>query len=304
MGNVFVDVMPPAYWQDFERLTLDYARTVWKDDYAERNGRQGQAQAGVDVSGYNSSQKEQTGIQCKKRIWKTKPGADAPSSTLTRKEIDDEINAARSFFPELDRFVISTTGPKDAELQQYVREFNRNKKSGFSVSLIFWEDYVEFLNNNQELMYRYYENVLKYRQTYDPVEHYYLLLHMAFNRPAIRTPFHLENRAKDFIDALAATQNAIATGCLKDRDNHVIDQAIVPKNKPRQLSAAAKLLQRARDISTKALADKLIIEHASVIEIRDRETAEKLNELRSEAVRLLNEILAPMKLPTISIDSE
>lgn len=153
-------------------------------------------------------------------------------------------------------------------------------------------------------MYRYYENVLRYRDTYNPVEHYYQLLHMAFDRPAIKTPFHLENRATNFIDALAKTQSAISTGCLRDRHNHVIDQATVPKKKPKELNAAAKLLQRARELATKALADRRIIEHQYVIEIRDRETAVKLNELRSEAVDLLNKILAQMELPIVSIDSE
>ena len=102
MGNLTVDVMPPAYWQDFERLTLDWAKQKWQDDYAERNGRQGQEQAGVDVYGYNSKQGEHTGIQCKKRVWKTKPGADSPSNTLTVTEIDEEIKAATHFSPKLD----------------------------------------------------------------------------------------------------------------------------------------------------------------------------------------------------------
>lgn len=302
MGNIIVDIMPPSYWQDFERLTLDYARKKWRDDYAERNGRQGQEQAGVDVHGYNHIQNEKTGIQCKKRIWKTKPGADAPSNTLSVSEINAEIKAAKDFTPSLQRFIISTTGPRDADLQKHVRNINESN-TDLLVSLIFWEDYVEFLNDNPDFMYKYYENVLKYRDIYSPDEHYYRLLSMAFDRPAIRTPFHLENRATNFIEALSATQNAIATGCLKDRDGNVIDQARVPNKIPKELKNAAKKLQAAREISTEALSEGRIVEHSTIIEILDRNIASKLNSLRFESVEQINKVLNSMSLPEISIDT-
>lgn len=49
MGNIAVDIFHPAYWQGFEKLTQDIVKTKWKDDYAERHGREGQAQGGIDV---------------------------------------------------------------------------------------------------------------------------------------------------------------------------------------------------------------------------------------------------------------
>ncbi|RYY02182.1 MAG: hypothetical protein EOO53_14195 [Gammaproteobacteria bacterium] len=302
MGNLTVDIMPPAYWQDFEKLTLDLAKQKWGDDYAERNGRQGQAQAGVDVYGYNRNQSEHTGIQCKKRTWKTKPGADTPSNTLSTDEIDEEIRAASLFQPKLDRFILATSGPRDVELQTYVRDINR-KPAKFQVALMFWDDYVELLNDHPELMYRYYENVLKFRDKYSPKEHYYLLISMAFDRPALRTPFHLENRATDFIEALSGTQNAISTGCLKDQDGRIIDQARVPAKKPKQLTNAAKKLQHAREIATKAIADGMIREHPAVIEILDNQIADDLNKLRFEAIELLNEVLRAEKMSEVQIDN-
>lgn len=116
MGNIFAEIPPPSYWQDFELLTLDLFRLKWRDDYAERNGREGQKQAGVDVSGYSHTAKEQTGVQCKKRKTKIR-GVTAPSSSLTADEIDEEVRAARSFNPSLQRFIIATTGPRDSSLQ-------------------------------------------------------------------------------------------------------------------------------------------------------------------------------------------
>ena len=166
---------------------------------------------------------------------------------------------------------------------------------------MFWDDYVDALNDHPELMYRYYENVLKYRDTYSPDEHYYRLLSMAFDRPAIRTPFHLENRATDFIEAIAATQRAISTGCLKDGEGRIIDQARVPKSKPKELNSAARKLQNARETATVALSEGTIRQHSTVIEILDHTVAHKLNELRFEGIELLNKVLHTQGLPEVSI---
>jgi len=282
MPTIEVEIAPPVNWQDFERLTLDIAKAQWKDDYAERHGRQGQAQPGVDVYGYNHTSRESIGIQCKK-----KNQLEVPSKRLTAAEIDTEVEAARMFSPRLDRFIIATTGPRDANLQAHARELNQSNLP-FKVSLMFWEDYQESLNNHTELMYRYYKEVLEYRNKYNAIEHYLLLLSMAFDRPALRTPFHLENRATDFIQAISDTQNAIATGRLKDRDGRIVDECKVPTPKIKGLTKASGHLQKAREIATAALAKNLIVEHQTVIEIRSPDVAKQLNELRRQAVDLLN----------------
>lgn len=290
MGNIAVDIFPPAYWQDFERLTLDIAKIQWKDDYAERHGREGQAQGGIDVLGYNHSAREQTGIQCKKRALKTKLSHESPSNTLTIQEIDEELEKVKSSEHNLDRFVIATSGPRDAELQKHVATLNRNEPK-IKVAIRFWDDYVEFLNNHPELMYRYYENVLKYRSAYDSTKHYLHLLSMAFDRPALRTPFHCESRATDFISAISATQQALSTGRLVDRSDRVIDQVRLPTPKPRGLTKISNLLQKCRDVAANALSKGIIVEHPTVMEIRDHEVYSQLNSIRSEAIELLNKIL-------------
>lgn len=302
MGNVSVDFMPPKYWQDFERLTLDWARKVWSDPYAERHGREGQAQGGVDVFGINKKLNEYTGVQCKKRTWITKPGADAPSDTLTTKEIDAEISAARNFQPPLDRFIIATTGRRDADLQAHVRKLNvANIAAGTKpeIALMFWDDYEEHLNNDTDLMYRYFADVLRYRQSYSPDEHYYRLLHMAFDRPAIRTHLQSENRAADLITALAHTQEAISTGILKDRHGHIIDQAPKPKSIPKELQHAKKKLQEARDLATLGLSSGAIQEQGSWICIQDPTLTARINALRSESVESLNKAMLANGMQTL-----
>lgn len=77
----------------------------------------------------------------------------------------------------------------------------------------------------------------------------------------------------------------------------------MPNTKPKELKSAARKLQSAREVSTKALAEGRIIEHSEVIEILDQEVTKKLNTLRFESVNLLNKVLESEGLPTISIDS-
>lgn len=282
MSGIEVEIAPPANWQDFERLTLDYAKKQWKDEYAQRHGRQGQAQSGVDIYCTHSISHELIGIQCKK-----KKHFGVPSKQLTIAEIDVEIAAAKKFSPRLDHFIIATTGPRDADLQEHIRLQN---KSGlpFMVSLLFWDDYQEFLNEHIELMYKYYKEVLEYRSKYNELDHYLLLLSQAFDRPAIKTSFYCENKAIDFIDAMTDTQNAIATGRLVDRTGRIIDECKVPRPKIKNLTMAGQCLQKAREIATKAVAEGIIIQHQTVIEIKSREVTDELNQLRRQAVDLLN----------------
>ncbi|WP_133260362.1 hypothetical protein [Rhodovulum sp. BSW8] len=296
MPAIEVEIAPPANWQDFERLTLDIAKVLWEDDYAERNGRQGQAQAGVDVYGCSRKNGEHVGIQCKK-----KNSSGIPSKQLTIAEIDSEVEAAKRFTPDLDRFIIATTGPRDANLQDHVRNLNRSGFK-FQISLMFWEDYQEYLNNHVDLMYRYYKDVLEYREKYNPTEHYLLMLSMAFDRPALRTPFHLENRAADFIQAISDTQNAISTGRLKDRDGKIIDECKIPKPKIPGLTEAGKHLQKAREIATEAISKNLIVEHQSVMEIRSPKIANCLNEHRKRALEFLNVELRAHSLGEVEFD--
>ncbi|MCE9886085.1 hypothetical protein [Obesumbacterium proteus] len=293
MSGIEVEIAPPANWQDFERLTLDYAKKQWKDEYAQRHGRQGQAQSGVDIYGTHSISHELIGIQCKK-----KKHFEVPSKQLTIAEIDVEIDAAKTFSPRLDHFIIATTGPRDADLQGHIRIQNQSGIP-FKVSLLFWEDYQEFLNDHVGLMYKYYKEVLEYRSKYNELDHYLLLLSQAFDRPAIKTSFYCENQALDFIKAMADTQNAIATGRLVDRDERIIDECKVPRPKIRNLTKAGQHLQKAREIATKGMAEGVIVQHQNVIEIKSREVTDELNQLRRQAVELLNNELIKRDLEIV-----
>lgn len=136
------EFLPPVQSpQDFESLCLDLWRDIWGDPNAQKNGRSGQAQAGVDVFGVSGS--KQMGVQCKQKdalTWK-KP---------TIAELEEEVEKAKTFVPALSTFILATTGPRDAQLQQRARELSAS--AGFKVSVWSWDDIAEALFHRIELL--------------------------------------------------------------------------------------------------------------------------------------------------------
>jgi hypothetical protein len=139
------------HWQDFENLCLDLWSRIWRDPNAQKNGRSGQAQKGVDIYGKPEQGLEWAGVQCKHK-------EQLVGARLTRKEIEQEIRKARTFKPQLNQFVIATTSPRDASLQESVREIDdRERNAGsFSVTVFFWEDIVARLGDFPDLLRKYY----------------------------------------------------------------------------------------------------------------------------------------------------
>lgn len=192
MGNIQYDVFPPLYWQEFERLTKDIYKLKWKDDSAQMHGRVGQSQSGVDVYGYDYVNKKYVGIQCKRKNQIGSDGIFLTSPILGEKEILDEIEKAKKFDPSIDIFILATTASRDVGLQKVIRTINQNtNKKPFEIQIKFWDDFAEYISNNESLMYSYYENVLKSRNAYNNNTHYLNMLKMAFDRPAFKTRFHL-----------------------------------------------------------------------------------------------------------------
>jgi hypothetical protein len=117
----------------FESLCLDLWKDVWGDSNAQKNGRNGQPQAGVDVFGQLSNQWH--GIQCKKKD-------GALRSKLTVAELNAEVNAAKNFQPPISAFIIATTASRSEALQKKAREITQKHQAEdlFSVHVWSWED--------------------------------------------------------------------------------------------------------------------------------------------------------------------
>ena len=142
----------PANWQDFESLCLLLWREEWKSEDIKKNGRNGQAQKGVDICGHRDGENDYSGIQCK-----CKPGNKA----LTTAEIDEEIENAKVFKPELKRLVFATTADKDVAIEEYVRiKDDENRKAGkFTIDIKSWQDIVDMLDRNKSVLNTYLDIV-------------------------------------------------------------------------------------------------------------------------------------------------
>jgi len=91
------------------------------------------------------------GVQCK--------GKDVYThKDLTEKEVKTEVEKAKSFKPRLSQFIIATTGPKDAKVEELARKITEEhlRNGLFSVSAWGWHDIVIRLADFPDLVEKYY----------------------------------------------------------------------------------------------------------------------------------------------------
>ncbi|AMP06441.1 ATP-binding protein [Collimonas pratensis] len=141
-------IPPPKSWIAFEDLCHSLFKAIWNDPLAQKNGRSGQAQNGVDIYGspggdYGFHQ----GVQCKGK--ETQYGAKPNISELER-----EIAKAESFQPCLQHWIYATTAPVDATLQEAARKIStlRSKAGRFTVSVLGWGDIESLLCERKEVL--------------------------------------------------------------------------------------------------------------------------------------------------------
>lgn len=148
-----LQIPPPSNWQDFESLCCDLWREIWRDPNTKKNGRQGQPQHGVDIYGRPYNGDSWSGIQCKCKNIDLK-------KNLTESEVEEEVQKAKKFIPKLSEFIIATTGPKDAKIDEFTRKVTQEhlKKGLFSVHIWSWDDVKERLNDFTNVRYKYYPN--------------------------------------------------------------------------------------------------------------------------------------------------
>lgn len=155
-------IKKPEHWQDFEKLCKKLWGEIWDcPNTIKRNGRSGQKQNGVDVYGIPNGETQYYGIQCKGKDEYT-------NSTLTYKEIDEEIQKAESFKPKLKCFIFASTANKDTDIEEYVRnkDIEYRTKGLFEVHLACWEDIVDLLEERRNT-YNWYINNCQYKDNTD-----------------------------------------------------------------------------------------------------------------------------------------
>ena len=152
MRQTRLQIPLPAHWEEFENLCRDLFQLEWREPVAERNGRGGQGQNGVDVFGRNHNDNQQWwGVQCK---WKD----GNYGGKLTESEIDKELAKADTFIPTLAHWIIATTAPVDVELQKYARELTDKRKAlGLCpVTVLGWAAIVELIERHEAVYRQYY----------------------------------------------------------------------------------------------------------------------------------------------------
>lgn len=145
-------IAPPREWGTFEDLCHALFKRVWQDPLAQKNGRRGQAQHGVDVVGSpNGDRRSYRGVQCK--------GKDSNyGSKAEWSEVLAEIAKAEKFSPKLDEWIFATTAPADATLQKAARELSvkRGANGLFSVDVLGWEEIQTLMAGAPEVITGFY----------------------------------------------------------------------------------------------------------------------------------------------------
>ena len=139
----------PKHWQEFETITRDAMAQKWKSPNLQKNGRGGQKQHGVDISGPDEIGRR-VGIQCKRY-----------KSPLSFATVTAEVINAEKFGP-LSTLWIATTADYDTPLQQKVRTLSdqRVAQGKFAIGILFWEDVVDGLKLNPAVFKAHYPQVV------------------------------------------------------------------------------------------------------------------------------------------------
>jgi hypothetical protein len=142
--------------QRFELFSLDLWRRRLNDPDAQRFGRNGQKQFGIDILGTDrAGQSKISGIQCKLPIKR-------PIRAL---DLDREVAKAISFIPKLGKFWFSYAGPRDAQIQQRAAEISakHSKQGTFDVHAYSWDDLQEEITHWPSLIDMYWPNLGTWR---------------------------------------------------------------------------------------------------------------------------------------------
>jgi len=138
---------PPSDPTVFESLCLDLWKDIWQDSSAQKNGRRGQNQDGVDVFGRCAG--KWIGVQCKQKDGLLR-------TTITPDELEDEVKAAYNFNPALNQFILATTGPRNGNVQERARQLTdeHQSKGLFVVEVWSWREIWPELCRRTELFNR------------------------------------------------------------------------------------------------------------------------------------------------------
>jgi len=164
----------PKNWQDFESICHQLWKEIWNDPNAEKNGRQGQAQSGVDIFGTPIYSNNFAGVQCK-----DKDGMLGSKLKVT--ELKSECKKAQTFLPQITSFSLATTASRDANIQMSARQLTDQKAYPFNVQVWSWDDIQSEIIYRPSILSHYYPTI---NQTFEEQ------LQVSLNRYSPKDIFH------------------------------------------------------------------------------------------------------------------
>jgi tetratricopeptide (TPR) repeat protein len=157
-----VEIPKPKDWQAFERhCRLLFERSL-NDPAVQNNGRSGQRQHGVDIFGHRGSGTGRlVGIQCK--------GKDSDyGHEVSEAELKAEIEKTKKFKPALQEFILVTTAPDDAKIQQAARlleEKVRAEGRDLSIQVWGWGRVQQEINRFTDVVTEFHPDATIFTQT-------------------------------------------------------------------------------------------------------------------------------------------
>jgi hypothetical protein len=136
----------PRSEDEFEDIVVDFLRIRWKDPNAQRHGRRGQRQHGVDVVGHPTWLKGRTA-----------GGQSKNTDALTLADVIAEVAKALSFPGGIAEFYVVASGDRDVQLQTDVREHFKANPAPFHVEVIFWPDIVADISADDALVAKHWK---------------------------------------------------------------------------------------------------------------------------------------------------
>ncbi len=140
-----VSLPKPKDWQDFERKTGVLFACVLGDPNTQLHGRSGQPQHGVDIYGYrNGDRNRLVGVQCK-----------MSNDEITPDEFEKEFEKAKRFEPPVAEFILVTTAPRDAKIQERARQLTdrlKDMQRSIFVAAWGWQDVEEHAARHVEAL--------------------------------------------------------------------------------------------------------------------------------------------------------
>jgi hypothetical protein len=168
MGQLTQFFQLPLYWQQFEDLTQSVVQIAYGAAQADKIGRPGQAQHGVDVYA-GRSRVGAVGVQCKRLDDLDANNHPLPGGPISAKLLRAEAAKALAFTPQLDMWILATTAKRDASTQLHARALDEEYRGQgrFQILLWSWDDYVTWLNAVPDLQHWYYDRVIQIRDVRD-----------------------------------------------------------------------------------------------------------------------------------------